>query len=270
MGLSPNSLPKLLRRLSLILLGMTFPLSLLRAGEEDGALMMTPPLLEGLPISDSDQGVKVTTPFLLNPTTVVPAGAILRMLYVRPLMSDDKDAKLVGADPHQGAYSRQNTPSDGGGIYVSGEMLALLRTTRTTVWPTLAAFGAALNMINSSDLRVVYKLPGATDVTDEPINFVEGIVPAEKDGTVTVLALVKGSSSEGAGFQPGDRIDEFNGTALKGSLATFQKIYDDVHTNAKIGTQKPYVFVVRHADNETPVTLTLAAPPTLGGSLLDQ
>jgi len=246
-----------------------FPLLLARAGEEDGALMTTPPLLEGLPITDSDQGVKVTTPFLINPTTVVPAGTILRMLYVRPLMSDDKDARMVGGDPHQAAYSRQSQSSDGG-IYVSSEMIALLKTTRTTVWPNIASFGAALNMINSNDLRLVYKLPGGTDITDEPINFVEGIVPAEKDGTVAVLAVVQGSSADGAGFKPGDRIDQFEGTALKGSLAAFQKIYDDVHMNAKIGLQKPYVFQVRHAGNETPVTITLAPPPTLGGSLLDQ
>ncbi len=249
---------------------MIFPLSSGWAGEEDGPLMMNPPLLEGLPITDTDQGVTVTLPFLLNPTTVVPAGTIVRMLYVRPLISNDKDTKLV-TGPHQAAYSRQGgSTSDGGGVYVSGEMLALLRTTRTTVWSTIAAFAAALDMINSNDLRLVYKTPGGTDIVDEPINFVEGLVPAERNGVVTVLALVKGSSSEGAGFAPGDRIDQFDGTPLQGSLATFQKIYDDVHTNAKIGTQKPYVFVVRHAGNETPVTLTVAAPPTLGGSLLDQ
>src|SRR5271156_2138775 len=81
---------------------------------EGETLAMTPPLDEALPWADTPQGVKTTAPLLLNPTTVVPAGAVVRTFYVRPSAGDDGSdgPKLISHDDsREAAYSRS-----GGGV----------------------------------------------------------------------------------------------------------------------------------------------------------
>ncbi len=209
-------------------------------------------------------------PVLINQSVVIPAGSVMRFFYVRPYLPDDK-VKLVDPKEHQAeAYSRNPTGIGvGPAVYISPQMEATLRAAHKTVLPNLTSFKAALELINSTDMRVVYLRPGAQDISDEAFNFIDGLILGEKDGAVTVLGTVKGGDGDRAGFLAGDRIETFNGQDLKGSLATFADLFQQAGKTT-IGEQKPYIFHVQRPSSATSLDLSIRPPPSLGGSLLDQ
>ncbi|HEY8967035.1 MAG TPA: PDZ domain-containing protein, partial [Candidatus Methylacidiphilales bacterium] len=154
----------------------------------------------------------------------------------------------------------------------SPEVEAAIKGAHKTVWPNIASFRASLDLINLTDLRVVYMAPGATEVSDERLSMSEGLLLAEKDGALVVCATVKGSGAQLAGLKAGDKIVALNGKDLTGASATLAAFFAEYQTNAeqKIGNQKPYKFRVLRGDAAAPLDLSLRPPPSLTGSLLDQ
>ena len=239
------------------------------------SLEVAPELAQALPWNDTPQGVKATVPFLLNPATIVPAGAALRIFYVRPSADSSDGPKLISNDaPKEAAYSRQSGGSSEALSPVKkslNDVELAIRAAHQTVWPNIASFRAAFALLGSPDLRLVYQASGAADLADQPFNPVQGLILSEGgDHAVTVCGVVQGSNAARVGFAAGDRIDALNGAPLNGSLATFVGLYADAGVASTISKPKPYVFRVRHAGSETPVDLAIRPPPSLSGSLLDQ
>ena len=229
-----------------------------------------PSFTEALPWTDTEQGVKVLYPFALSPAKTVPAGSIVRMFYVRPVPTEGPQRIMTADDQKKSAYSRQTgLPSDENIVYGSPEVESATKAAHKTVWQNIASFHASLDLINLTDLRIVYMAPDAKEVSDERLSMTEGLLLSEKDGAVTILATVKGSSTQIAGLRAGDRIIAFNDKVLGGSMAAFFAEYK-AGSELNIGSQKPYKFRVLRGDSPTPVEISLRPPPSLGGSLLDQ
>ncbi|SDU14898.1 hypothetical protein SAMN05444156_2252 [Verrucomicrobium sp. GAS474] len=232
-----------------------------------------PPFTEALPWADTEEGVKTLYSFALSSTRTVPAGSIVRIFYVKPVPTE-APVRIMGSDEQrEQAYTRSSgLPKDAKAIYGSPEVEAALKSAHTIVWPNIASFRASLDLINLIDLRVVYMAPGAKDYSDERLAMPEGLLLAEKEGFVTILAVVKGSSSQLAGLRAGDRIVAFNGKALSGETATLATFFTEYQRSSelKIGEQKPYRFRIQRGDAPAPVEFSLRPPPSLTGSLIDQ
>jgi len=236
-------------------------------------ITMVPPFVDALPWTDTEQGVKVLYSFALSSTKIVPAGSIVRIFYVRPVATE-APVRVMGNDEKRAqAYSRQTgLPTDGPIVYASPEVDAAIKTAHTVVWPNIASFRASLDLINLVDLRIVYTAPDAKDLSDDRLSLTDGMLLAEKEGAITVLATVKGSNSDRAGLRAGDRILALNDMPLSGTTATLAAFFSEYQKNAdqKIGNQKPYRFRVLHPDAAAPVEVTIRPPPSLTGSLIDQ
>ena len=224
-----------------------------------------PAFLDALPLADTGTGVKVTAPFLLNPTTVVPAGAILRFLYVRPAPSRTESGPFADASK-KSAYSR---PTGDEPAWSSHQVDSIVRSAHQTIWPNLASFRASLAAISSTDLRLVYLKPGATEPSDEPLEFLQGFLAAERDGAVAVIAVDRHGAAMEAGLRAGDRIETFNARQLQ-SLATLIDAYGIARAANHAVVPPPDRLRVRRDGSDAPMEIVLRPPPSLKGSLLDQ
>jgi hypothetical protein len=224
-----------------------------------------PAFLDALPLADTEAGVKVTAPFLLNPTTVVPAGAILRFLYVRPAPSHGGDGPFADA-AKRAAYSRASSDDP---AWTSHQVDGIVRSAHRTVWPNVATFRASLAEISSTDLRVVYLKPGAAEPSDEPLEFLRGFLAAERGDAVTVIAIARSGAAMEAGLRAGDRIEIFNTRQLQGSLTTLIDAYAAARAANHAVVPPPDQLRVRRDGGDALLEITLRPPPSLKGSLLD-
>jgi hypothetical protein len=229
-------------------------------------LQTQPALEEAFPFVDLEKGVGVAYPVLLNPFTIVPTTAILRVCYVRPQSSDALVAQIRNEQNKDLAYSR-TVVLPKGEAPVKAEVAAAARIATSTVWPTKATFQRAFSLMNAADMRLVFQNPQTNEFKDEIINLPEGLLLAEKPSGVTVLALELKRPAMGAGFSVGDELFKIGNYEVSGTLQGFVTAWRAATAAAEQRGETTVVYRVKRGAEL--MSLTLALPPSLKGSLLD-
>ncbi|WP_142525884.1 PDZ domain-containing protein [Methylacidimicrobium cyclopophantes] len=246
-----------------LLLGWTGRLASARAAE--GPLLTNPPIIAVFPVEDGPDGVHFRYPVAINEQTVVQPGDKLRTLYVKPELEEKVEEAVQNKEHKEAAYSRKSTPDP---LSETPAERALKKFTRT-VWPSKTTFLQALEVLNGSDLRLMYQEANREKVRDEPVSLPAGLLLAAIDGRIAVLAVQTGEKGERGGFRPGDRIITISGQPFVGTLDEFLEIYRRANLGRKSGESQALSFTVFREGSPEPIAISLPLPPSLQQSLLE-
>lgn len=229
-----------------------------------------PPLATAFPLVTKGENVCVPFPVLVSTTTIIPPNAILRVIYVPPVLEDDRKRAIHTTNNSEAAWSRNNSLSEGARLSPSEE--ARLKISRETVWPSATNFQLALASLGADDIRIVYVTSNA-DATDfkfydERIAFPEGLVLGETNNAVTVLAVEKKGVASQAGIKAGDIIVKTGDTPTNGSLATFLNGYHGTRHAAEVSLKTSFTLTIK-SPGGTERAVSLRLPPTISGGFLD-
>ncbi|QSR86951.1 signal protein PDZ [Candidatus Methylacidiphilum infernorum] len=230
----------------------------------------------GLFVEDSE-GVHFKYPIIINSYTVIPPDALLRVIYVKPEMelltsgptpaedegkrgglsaAASRSTPAMETEPQQGAF-REDTPQE-----------KEMKIIKQTVWTTGIAFYQAFDFLDAEDLRIIYKEKNKHSFSDEPISFPEGMILAQVDSKIVIIALEEKGNGYRYGLKAGDQILAINDVGINGSLTEFLSLY----RKEKFGisrTRNAMKFLVARIGEEKPTEVTLPLPPSLQGGILD-
>ncbi|MES2307946.1 MAG: hypothetical protein V4507_03720 [Verrucomicrobiota bacterium] len=229
-------------------------------------LIETDPILASVfPLEEKSNSVVLTQTILLN-KEIVPAGSILRVLYVMPQLGDNEVRSEVIKKQQESAYSRapeiqQKVDSP---IVVAAKKLAL-----GTRWTSAQLFRLKLANQNTPDLKLVYQETAEGELREAPLNFLHGLFLGEKAGKVVVIAVERKTSAASANFVAGDAILQIGSQKLDGTLAQFLKVYQEEKSKAEATSSRDFAFQVLPAKQEVPVTKTFKLALSLKSNLLD-
>jgi hypothetical protein len=261
----PRSLQVVLPRfwLPLVLLAGLAPL---RAQDEPVHMRPEFPLI--FPLAQNGRDVSVRFPVLINPSTVLKPGMVLRVVYI---LSVDNDGSSDLVLAHQGtmeeAYSR---PPAGSADQpkLPPEVAHELEGYRRTVWEVAENFVMAMAQYPTDTMHLIYSPSGKTrDLADERFSFFDGMFIGLPNGRVTVLAVEKESKAESAGIKAGDEIVSVGGMAIPHDLSTFAAAYAECRRIAKENDVESYPMNIRPGGSGAIQTINIAMPPRIKASL---
>lgn len=238
--------------------------------QDNRPLDTEPSLALVLPIEKGLDNVVTKCPILINDATIVPAKAILRVIYVPPRLDDDRLRAIRSKNNSDASWTRDNRLNQSDKL--SPSQLALIEVSRNTVWTEVTPFQLALTNLGADDLRMAYIIPGTTPENfqffDQRLNFPEGLILVETSGTVSVLAVDKNKAAAKAGIKAGETITKVGDRPTNGSLATFLDNYHAVRKATTMAMKTSFAMTVKGADGaERDVTIKL--PPSIGAGFLD-
>jgi len=249
----------------MFLVGILVPL---RA--QDDAVHMTPEFPLTFPLAQNGDNVTVKFPEMINPSTVLKPGMVLRTLYVLTLDSQESPSLI---DAHKGsmdqAYSRPLPGSDYG-PHMPPELAHELDSYRRTVWQVQNNFVMAMAQFPTDQMHLIFSRTGGEqdkDMADERFSFFDGLFVGSPDGEVTVLAVEKESRSELAGIKAGDEIVSVGGFSTQNDLSTFAAAYAAAKKAAKDNEVSSYAMTVRSGGDVRQVEI--AMPPQIKSGLMD-
>ncbi|MFQ3671707.1 MAG: hypothetical protein SNJ84_09650 [Verrucomicrobiia bacterium] len=232
-------LPVILRRAALLTcfwIGSMTSLAI-ETGED-----LVPGLGEVIPLETRDGRVLFRYATLVNPTAIVPAGAVARTVFTLPRPTDADVRSIRHRADKRVAYSANKLP-DTRALDQSPEAKAAEERALRTVWNEDMRFRSALLRMRLADLRLIYENPLTGTIEAQGFTFPENLLLAEIDGTVTVLAVGVGSRAERLGLKNGAKLRAINGKPLHSGLSDFQKLYLP-EKNASRDAGRPLVFQV--------------------------
>jgi len=261
-------------------------------------LVVNPPLSQVFPLDPKPDGMRLMYPVLVNDRTILGPNVVLRFIY------DDPNAGMhlhgggggagggggsggggQGGGRHHGgggggggdgdddpgaAYSRSvGTPGGGkgdagpGGDPGDGNKDAKTEIA-TEVWTNTGLFREALDQAADLGTTLVYSAPGKPHPQSTTIDLPDGMLLAEVNGHVRVLALTDESEAGSGGLRANDEIRSFNGGAAVDSLADFLRVYSAVKKQAQ-SSDRPYSMGVWRPGESRVVLIQVGAPPSIPG-----
>jgi len=234
----------------------------------EGPIVTEPHLAVAFPFEQKPEGIGIKYAVLINTVAIVPPNAILRVIYVPP-RGDDAEVKVeLHKSNSENSWTKKNQ-IDSSQPKLSPMQLATKKVAEQTVWPAKSMFQLAFANLNSQDLHIVYMNPTNLQLTDEPINFPEGLFLGDVDGTVTVLAVEKGSPGDESGLKAGDQILKVGGAPMNGNLLTFLDAYRLSKSAAKNANAGSFDLAVRSPKDTSEHITKIKLPISLSTSLLD-
>jgi hypothetical protein len=229
-------------------------------------LIETDPILaSAFPLEEKSNNVLLSQAILLN-KEILPAGSLLRVLYVMPQLGDNEVRNEVLKKQQEKAYSR---PSEIEQKVESPIVAAAKKLALETRWTSAQLFRLKLANQNTPDLKLVYQENPDAQLREVPLNFLHGLFLGEKEGKIIVLAVERRTPSAYANFTSGDVLLQMGSQKLEGTLAQFLKVYHEEKSKAEATSSRDLVFQVLPAKQETPVTKTFKVALSLKGNLLD-
>ena len=231
---------------------------------------MTPEFPLTFPLAQNGSDVTVKYPVLINPSTILKPGMILRVLYILHTGNPDGSSDLILA--HKGnlesSFSRTATLSDGS-TKMPPEMAHELEGYRRTIWQVQNNFILAMAQYPTDAMHLIY-VPGSDnrDLHDERFNFFDGLFIGQPDGKVTVLAVEKDSHADAAGIKAGDEIVSVGGVPTQNDLGKFANAFSATKKTAREDEAPNYPMTIRSPGSSDVRTVNLAMPPTLKGGLM--
>ena len=258
----------------------------LAARAQQEQLVLDPPLSQVFPLELKPGGVGVRYPVLLNDHTILRPDAILRFIYLEPngglhagggddnhlralngphgtLQQNDNGTTTHGEGP-SGAWGRGDFDEDAG-IFdhtKSDDPKRSKSELQNEKWGQPDLFAQALDHASDEGTTVVYNLPAQPRPTTATIDLPEGMLLAEVDGRVRVLALSHESRAFAGGLQPGDEIRSLGGRAV-GTLEDFLRAYAETRRQARVSGISSYAMEVWRPDEGRAVSVQIAAPPSI-------
>jgi hypothetical protein len=252
---------------ALFLLAILAPL---RAQDEPVHMHPEFPLI--FPLAQNGNDVSVKYPVLINPSTVIKPGMIMRCLYVLSI-----DAQAAGSSDlalaHKGnleqSYSRDPAGSSNQ-PKLPPELAHEIEGYRRTVWQISNNFVLALAQMPTESMHLIYSPKGNDhDLADDRFSFFDGLFVGLPNGKVTVIAVEKESKAEGAGIKAGDEIVSVGGIPTQDSLTTFAAAYAIAKKTAKENEVPSYPMTIRSGGAGDAHEVDLAMPPKITGGLMD-
>lgn len=263
-----GNLPLVLIRfwLPLILVAILAPLR-----GQDEPVHMRPEFPLIFPLAQNGNDVTVKFPVLINPTTVLKPGMVLRTLYVLSRDSQNSSNDLVLA--HKGdmdeAYSRP-PPGSNEGPRMPPELAHEIEGYRRTVWQVSNNFVLAMAQYPTDVMHLIYSPTGKDqDLADERFSFFDGLFVGLPNGKVTVIAVEKESKAEKAGIKAGDEIVSVGGVSTQNNLSTFAAAYASAKKTATDNEVSTYPMTIRPGGGGEARQVSIAMPPTIKGGLMD-
>jgi hypothetical protein len=252
---------------ALLVLALSAPRS--QAQTDDGPVKMEPELALAIPLLLKGHDVTVKYPILINRTTVIKPGMILRVLYIPPVQNDSEDLALAHKGNMEESFSRPASSDDTDGPKMSPEMSHFLEGERREIWEVPVNFQLALAQLPTDSLHLIYSISGDNrHLDDQRWNFFEGLFLGSPAGAVSVLAVEIGSKADKAGFKAGDEILAVGGINVP-NLEGFSDVYAKARQNAKDVNAESFSFVVRSAGENGDRTLKMTMPPTIKSQLME-
>jgi hypothetical protein len=237
---------------------------------QDEPVHMRPEFPLIFPLAQSGKDVTVKFPVLINPTTVLKPGMVLRTMYV--LTQDSQNASdLVLA--HKGtmeeAYSRPSS-TDSNQTKLPPEVAHEIEGYRRTVWQVSNNFILAMAQYPTDAMHLIYAPTGKDqDLADERFSFFDGMLVGLPNGQVTVLAVERESKAEKAGIKAGDEIVSVGGASTQNDLNTFAAAYASAKKTATDNEVSSYPMTIRPGGGGETRPVNIAMPPTIKGGLMD-
>lgn len=225
----------------------------------------TPLLATAIPIEEKGNFVVLSQTVLIN-KEILPAGTILRVLYVMPQIGDNEVRNEIIKKQQENAYSRAPTK------YLKEEsafVLAAKKLALETRWTTAQLFKLKLANQNTTDLRLVYQEKIDSEIREVPLNFLHGLFLGEKSGKISVLAVERGSTGASGGFTAGDQLIQIGTQKLEGTFPHFLKVYQEEKIRSESSPSRKLSFQILPAQQETPITKLIEMPLSLKSNLLD-
>ncbi len=204
-----RKIPHVLLRLSLlsILFVLTSPLR----GQSE-PVHMRPEFSLTFPLAQSGRDVTVKFPILVNPTTVLKPGMVLRVMYILNSANPDGSTDLVLAQKGtlEQSYARDPAASlEKANSNMSPEAVHEVEGYRRTIWEVPNNFILAMAQYPTDAMHLIYSPTGKNqDLHDERFSFFDGLLVGLPDGKVTVLAVGKAEQG-GEGGTQGRRRNHF-------------------------------------------------------------
>jgi hypothetical protein len=248
----------------LTILATAFAVTYLPAQTVDAPVKMTPEFPLVFPLLKKGDDVTVKFPVMINPTTVLKPGMILRTLYMLQQGTDSTDLSLVHATDQDEAYARTN-PSADGQQKMPYELAHQLEGYRRTVWSTPTNFQLAMAQFPTESMHLIYALNGMDrKLLDQRFSFFDGMLIGQPDGSsVVVLAVENDSKAANAGIKAGDEIVAVGGEPTQHDLTTFATVFAEVRKNARDMNAPTYALTIRSPGHSDTHVLNVAMPPTI-------
>jgi hypothetical protein len=236
---------------------------------DDGPVKAEPELALAIPLLQKGHDVVLKFPILINRTTVIKPGMILRVMYVPPGQSDSENLALAHKGNMEESFSRTASSEDSDTPRMSPEMSHFLEGERRTVWEVPINFQLALAQLPTDNLHLIYSTSGDNrNLDDQRWSLFEGLFLGSPSGGVSVLAVDTQSKAATAGFKAGDLILAVGGVNVP-TLESFPEIYTKARQNAKDMNATSFPFVVRSTGANGTHTVNMPMPPTIKSQLME-
>ena len=254
--------------LSLILLAILAPL---RAQDEPVHMRPEFPLI--FPLAQNGNNVTVKFPVLINPTTVLKPGMVLRVVYVLTSVNVDGSTDLVIAHKGNLEQSYARDPSAGEeGTKLPPEVAHEIEGYRRTVWQVPHNFVLAMAQMPTDTMHLIYSPTEKNqnqNLHDERFSFFDGLFVGMPNGKVTVLAVEKESKADKAGIKAGDEIVSVGGASTQNDLAIFSAAYSAAKTTAKENEVASYPMTLRSEGKAETWTANILLPTKIKNGLMN-
>ena len=256
-----------LNRFCLFLFALVALLAPLRAQDASSPVKMTPEFPLVFPLTKNGNDVTLKFPVLINPTTVLKPGMVLRTLYIINYSNGDGSTDLILA--HKGnmeqAYTR-DTASTGDQSKMPPELAHEIEGYRRTVWEVPNNFVLAMAQYPTDAMHLIYSPTGkdrTVDLADERFSFFDGLFVGLPDGKVTILAVENESKADKAGLKAGDEILAVGGIPTQNDLAAFSAAFAATRGKARDDELPSYSMTVRSEGKPDARQVDIAMPPSL-------
>ena len=239
---------------------------------QDAPVKMTPEFCFTFPLAKNGKDVTVKFPVLVNATTILKPGMILRTLYILSSYNANGSSNLVLA--HKGnmeqSYARSTLSSDDQSK-MPPELAHEIEGYRRTVWDVPNNFVMAMAQYPTDAMHLIYSpnTGKSQDLDDERFNFFDGLLIGLPDGKVTVLAVENESKADKVGIKAGDEIIAVGGNSTQNDLATFVTAYTAAKKTAKDNEVSSFPITLRSEGKSETRTVNIALTSRIKSGLMD-
>ena len=160
----------------------------------DLPVKMKPDFALAIQLTKIPNGVSVKFPVLINLTTVLKPGMILRNIYLPPANDgDSQNLNMAHLGDMTQSFTRDNATMEGKQT-MSPQISHELEHERRIVWDIPLHFEAALAQMPTDSIHLIYSASGNNlNLQDANFSFLEGLFVGSPSGGVSVLAVEIGS-----------------------------------------------------------------------------